>query len=92
MGDIAFKVVLLLLALLLSGLIALRLLKGILDGWRLGRLGVHDKRQATGRIIRSAAKPIEFWSMMILWHLMFISSTVVFALSMYGMWHVTFGR
>jgi hypothetical protein len=88
MTDAAFKIVLLFLLLSWSGYFVYRLGTGVVDAWRVGRFGVSVKGKADTRVVRSSARPIEFWFTMTIWHVMLIVFAVVFTLGIHGVYRV----
>ena len=88
MGDVALKIVLLVLLLAWSGCFVYRLATGVLDAWKVGRFGVYEKNKPTARVVRSSAHPIEFWFTMTFWHVMLVVFVAVFVLGIYGIWRV----
>ena len=88
MADAIFKIVLLLLLLAWSGYFVYRLATGVADAWRDGRFIVHGRPKPVARMVRSSSRPIEFWFTMAPWHAMLLIFVAVFALAIYGIWHV----
>jgi hypothetical protein len=92
MADVVLKIVLLVLLLAWSGYFVYRLAVGVADAWRVGRFGVHEKGKPVARVVRSWARPLEFWFTMASWHVMLVVFAGVFVLGIYGVWRVLASR